>query len=786
MICNTAFSVAATYEATYLPWSGYWWPFSEGKLARKIGSKYSPLQKYDFVVNGNYYGGVYAEGLRRYYDTDALHWYGMCFNWACSSILEDEPVKKGIFQDEIFTIHDKKGLLAAAYDGALYTRSSVEEPENFHAALENFIREQKVPVVMNLHYNNEFWAYPIYKYDMVYSEVGDTRTYTVTIYYANDAVDSNFIGIDVVSKTYEYYLKLDGDIITESGWLLDAGDIPPRHVYDVYGTYCSNATLDYNTIKNIVLTDDDEFEENNLIDSSVNISSGGYKLLAIDADYYFISMKQGDEVDVRLDDQGNNLTLNFYSPDQSLIQSSTSGDIETLVGDIDGTFFVEVNGADLSSQPDYELFVQHRMQHQGLFPMKPSGSWITELAMLATEDESGRSVATLMDKDGIPVASSSNFTATGKHIQSNLHEEFGITDSTEGYLRIDSDSLLSGYQSITDGTYMSLAANFIPVDTAADELYFPNFARSNGWQTNFGLINIGDTSEQVIRKAYDQNGALVSTDTIDIEAGALIESDTATLPVLTAEAKSMSAETVSGRDTLVGYIEFLDPSFGSRGRCLVPLDMGGSQKLLLPPVAMDEHWWTGVALINRGVSDTVVTAKAYDVEGNLLGQEDFALKRNQHWPRMIYDIIPEIESADIASMEFIADMPLSGFVVYGTATTIQLAGMSLSGTGSTTLTLPGIQSNELWWTGVAVMNDSDLATDVVLTLHRSNGQILAQETRTLQPHQRMAELLQWIFGESLASGADYFSAESANGQPLSGVYIMGTIDGNLLKGDLIQ
>ena len=99
-------------------------------------------------------------GGRFYYNPQALTWEGLCFNWAAAAILEPEPTHKGIFQNTAFLVGDKKALLTVAYDGALYNKYPINNPADFHDLLEEFITNQKMPIMMDLGTDGEILVLP--------------------------------------------------------------------------------------------------------------------------------------------------------------------------------------------------------------------------------------------------------------------------------------------------------------------------------------------------------------------------------------------------------------------------------------------------------------------------------------------------------------------------------------------------------------------------------------------------------------------------------------------------
>jgi len=207
---QSAASKCATYEADYVPWSGYWWPKIHGGLTtgRDYRGHPSPFEKYDYVTTGTYDGPATRYGWEYHYDSDALFWD------------------------------------------------------------------------------------PVFKYDTDYTEDGNTRHYTTTVYYASDQVRPDIIGTHALEQTYYYYFISDEDgSITESGW--ENGSTPPVNATEPFGTEILNTGLDYDQLKEIVNTVDDPYEENDSFESATSLSNGRYTLVAINSDYFKAEMKKG-------------------------------------------------------------------------------------------------------------------------------------------------------------------------------------------------------------------------------------------------------------------------------------------------------------------------------------------------------------------------------------------------------------------------------------------------------------------------------------------------------------
>lgn len=801
----------SVYEADYRPWSGYWWPFSQGGLVN--GSDYNghpaPLGKYDYVTSGTYYGPATSYGQESYYQPGCPHWYGMCFCWAAASILEEEPTHKGIYNGVRFNVGDKKGLLTVAYDSPLYYRYLTYSPVDFHQVLSDFIGSQKTPLIMDLGSENEIWNYPVFKYDTSYTPDGNTRHYTTTIYYINNGVDPDHVGSEVLSATYYYYFVVDGEEITASGWEYGSVTNHPKNASVPFDTHVRNTGIDFDEVIKIVTTDGDAYNGNSSFEDAAPLSNGRYSLIlstrwvedpsprwVTDSDYFKVALEAGDVLHIRVEtlDRTLGVILRIYDRERELIEEIEipgpgSGE-QVIEVNTTGNYFIEIAPMGQSGEPGYELFLRQELAYQAIFPVDPSGSWATGFALLKPDSTEGRTIISRMDRSGLMQA---GYTDNSSFCYlSGFADDFGLSRPERGYLRVDSDTPVLGLQVITYGGYLMLGGSLVSISSASADVFSPHFDTRGGWQTWFGLINLGDQTEEILRRSYDLNGEPVASDTIELAPGQKIESDTAYISILS-NARSMSASTKSGRDSLIGYTKFLNPSSGSKGRALVPLTMKEKAPMLVAPhIASDGYWWTGIAVMNTGNSDSTVAISACDKEGKQIGYLEQSLRAKQNFVRMASDIFPEDEvpAADIASMKFFSGdgQSLCGLLLYGTSDGLQLAGLPLLPSTVSPVYLSHLACFEPWWTGVGLMNAGDAPADVQFSLFDKDGGILGSTTCPLKPAQRLAVTIRDLFGadteDNIFQAARYLKIESP--QPLNGIYLIGTNDGLRLMGDVIR
>ncbi|MDM8522745.1 PPC domain-containing protein [Desulfococcaceae bacterium HSG8] len=783
----------ATYEADDIPWSGYWWPKTQGGLV--TGEDYrghpAPLEKYDYVTTGTYEGPATQFGKERHYSPDAVPWEGLCFCWSAASILEEEPVHKSVYKGILFRIGDKKGLLTAAYYGALYNIHSTDTPAEFHEILEEFIAHQKIPVILDIGTDGESWNHPVFKYDTNYTRDGSTRHYTTMIYYADDHVEPDFIGTEVRTKIYHYYFVSDEDgNITEDGW--ENETTPPVMAYEPFGTSPRNPDLDYDTVKEIVSSTDDPYEENNSLESASPLSAGTHTMIGTDSDYFRVDLKRNDKVNIRaVSETGNDISLKTYTPEGILIQETADSEEQFIsTEDTPGTYFFEIIPINPSAEPDYELILRHDFSYQGIFPLYPAGQWESEISLLTPNKNpftKDRITISLVNQDGTPRTVFTDISLK-PHLIGMPDEDFGLPPVTGNeYIKVDSDTPFRGTQVATAENFdLMLGANFISLDKASAELFFPHFAKKWGWKTIFGIINTGNRTREISLDSYDQDGYILASDTLELAPGQKWERDTLHISILTSDARTMSASALGGANCLTGYTTFLNPTIGSAGRALVPLTPGGPA-LVIPHIASDDHWWTGIAVMNTGEEDSTILFSAYDTQGNLTGLSEYVLNAKQNFVYYAPDIFPDAPAEDIASITIVSqdDQPLCGLLLYGTTDEFQLAGLPIRPPAASSLYLPHILCSDPWWTGIGITNADDIPAEITFTLFEGNGKILSTKTSRMNPNQQMAVTVKELF-DDVSPDARYMKIESDNGQLMSGIYLIGTNDGRQLMGDVLE
>ena len=289
-----AITAAEVVSASRVPWSGYWWPHSEGALV--TGNDYydhpAPLEKYDLLTLG-----VYPSTLSRwynttYYDPYAPAWYGHCLAWSKASMLENYDIFPSSEDNIHFRVGDKKGLLTIAHNKDLYELGD-QTASTFHFWLLNYIKDQSTPFIADLDTSAQKWYYPIFKYELESVTRGNIESVSVTVYYVSNFVHPDFMGAEIQTIDYTYDLELDNDgNIMYGSWTGDSVVNHPHLLFYPLQQFSDAPGLNYLKVKQIAQNRDDFLED---LNSPAALEPGRYNLILLNEDTYSIPVT-GDDI----------------------------------------------------------------------------------------------------------------------------------------------------------------------------------------------------------------------------------------------------------------------------------------------------------------------------------------------------------------------------------------------------------------------------------------------------------------------------------------------------------
>ena len=196
----------------------------------------------------------------------------------------------------------------------------------------------------------------------------------------------------------------------------------------------------------------------------------------------------------------------------------------------------------------------------------------------------------------------------------------------EGYLSIESDLPLRGFELISEGD--SLAALAAQPSRPAERLLVPHyFVDSQGGSTVLYLLNRHAGAVRLRLRAFDDNGAEAASQDREMQAGTLLVEDLSQFiqPQQSAIASGHlvlemrpSDEAQAGPVKVLGAVSFEGQGF----RSMLPLVHQGRLESLFLQVAQHppSGIFTGCAILNPGTQTALVTLRAFDQTGRLSGE----------------------------------------------------------------------------------------------------------------------------------------------------------------------
>lgn len=256
--CTTISSWGATEEGRGKTdiWSGYWWPASKGEILE-------PLRKYDALTGRN---AAAWERTNNPATTNAPSWHGLCHGWAASAVMEPEPKKTIMSGNQFLSVGDQKGWLAVCHDddvanfygdrfgdGIGSDDPQDIAPDELWMVLRRHIKEQGVPIVLDLEPGPQVWNYPAFAYRIDHQPVragSPTHQGTMSIWFADDAVPKNFVGLKRVFQRYRFQVEMRNDsVVMGTGkWIGESVKNHPDFAWFPYVVRSSNPEMDYDTV----------------------------------------------------------------------------------------------------------------------------------------------------------------------------------------------------------------------------------------------------------------------------------------------------------------------------------------------------------------------------------------------------------------------------------------------------------------------------------------------------------------------------------------------------------
>lgn len=427
-LLSATLASAEIREAAHVPWSGYWWPHTQGGLGTGRGyyGSPAPIEKYEWLTRGASPGPLRDWYLQNHFDPDAPHWYGLCYEWAQAAAFEAIEFWPSVENNILFRVGDKKGLTTLAHEENLEEAAHGQYPEVFHYWLLQRIGEEGRPFMADLDPGEEVWSYPIFKYEMDSSVAGTRESVRTTVWYADNDVSPDFMGAKTRRATYTYDLLLDaaGRIVGGEWTGVSRKDHPKRLAVPLV-PFSRAPELDYMEVRRIAEAQDDELERGEAV---ADAPPGTHYLVLMDPDHYRIDARPGNTVSLEIDKLPGSLRdpeIAVFDGDGAAVQTGTASSnrpFSFIAADANPPYTISLTQEDYGDPNLYTLTVDVRRRFVAHVPYLPwAGLWSgfaltnasetpVEGLHLVSLDASGKPVQTLSGPETLPAGGKRMFT----------------------------------------------------------------------------------------------------------------------------------------------------------------------------------------------------------------------------------------------------------------------------------------------------------------------------------------------------------------------------------------
>ncbi|HPB27381.1 MAG TPA: lectin like domain-containing protein [Acidobacteriota bacterium] len=195
--------------------------------------------------------------------------------------------------------------------------------------------------------------------------------------------------------------------------------------------------------------------------------------------------------------------------------------------------------------------------------------------------------------------------------------------------------------------------------------------------------------------------------------------------------------------------------------------------LIAGHVASDATWWTRLTVVNTGLVTTDVDFLAFNEPGALV--ETWTLRNLAPNALFTCDVSTIFSSQALAQglwVQMNHESELAGTLEFGTRDGTSYVTVPMFAAGSDEMIFPFVVQNDIYYTGITLINVGDAPATVWLDAYDENGNFLSRHTQYIGVSAKYVRLLASIFDGITPSLIRFITVTSS--QPLVGFEIFGS------------
>lgn len=337
-----------------------------------------------------------------------------------------------------------------------------------------------------------------------------------------------------------------------------------------------------------------------------------------------------------------------------------------------------------------------------------------------------------------------------------------------------SDADRDGYGDACDAPSQPVLAGYSCLDLSNRSGIFPKLD-TEGW-TGILLVNLDNAAGEIVLTALDNNGRTVATENLTLAGHAKTVANPRNL--FSVDISRATYLRYSSSVAIAGFQ--LNGSADDTMLDALPVLARSGPTLHFPHVAVSAIWESEVSIINASDSEMLTgELQAYDDGGNGVSQPlTINLPARGRTEIDVGGTGGFSDPESISHLVFTAQTgEAAGYVKFSTAGKYRAAVPAAPQANSGDIYIPHIASNDLWWTGIGLVNTNNVSA--TLTIQFDNG---SQKTVTLPANGHRAFSIRSLFAGTAQPAINSGVIQNASG--VIGLELFS--GGDLLAGFLLS
>ena len=245
----------------------------------------------------------------------------------------------------------------------------------------------------------------------------------------------------------------------------------------------------------------------------------------------------------------------------------------------------------------------------------------------------------------------------------------GISAERYSYLRIASNQPLYGYELVESSSQWISLLERPATGSGTKKLYAAQYVYGGPWASELSVINADPIHDTVAQQWIADDGTQIGrTCTAPLPGSGRIQfTDPSCFGVVPHDIRQGYVEINAGQSGIMGNIVLRDLE-GRRSATSLPLLSELRTSYVIPHVASDSTYFTGIAILNPGDSGATVTTRVLDSNGAVVASLSEALPSRQRKSRVLTQMFPSLIGRSLLSgyIRITSDKPLAVFSLFGT------------------------------------------------------------------------------------------------------------------------